>query len=396
MATSRGRSDALALGRPVAIDLFSGAGGLSYGLGQAGFDVRLGLDNDKHALATYAENHSGAALLADVREINGRDLMAEAGVSHVDLLAGGPSCQGFSTHGKRLADDPRNFLYKEFMRLVDDIRPSTVLIENVKGMLIAGKGAFRREVEAGFADMGYTVNARVLLAADYGVPQLRERVVFLASRIGDDLSLPAATFGKVPASGELEVGLRPHRTVDHAFSDLPRIGDDHRLQPSAYRTRPKNDFQKEMRDGGSKVWNHVSRPLSPLARSVIQHLGPGQGLRALPPDKLPERFQKMRRIANGELRRDCTTLYHRLSPEKPSYTITCYFTNVSAGAFTHPYEDRAITAREAARLQSFPDSFKFVGSSIPRQIGNAVPPLLAKAVGTSVLDHLTRHGEVAA
>ncbi|MGB3169047.1 MAG: DNA cytosine methyltransferase, partial [Rhodococcus sp. (in: high G+C Gram-positive bacteria)] len=241
---------ASAVGRPIAIDLFSGAGGLSYGLGQAGFDVRLGLDNDKHALATYAENHDGAALLADVREMNGRDLMTEAGVSHVDLLAGGPSCQGFSTHGKRLADDPRNFLYKEFMRLVDDIRPSTVLIENVKGMLISGQGAFRREVEAGFASMGYTVTAQVLLAADYGAPQLRERVVFLASRIGEDLKLPLATFAKMPTERQLEAGIRPHRTVEDALSDLPRIGDDHRAEPARYRTKPKNDFQLEMRSEG--------------------------------------------------------------------------------------------------------------------------------------------------
>lgn len=396
MAKSAIRSNSPALGLPTVIDLFSGAGGLSYGLMMAGFDVRLGLDNDKHALATYRENHPGKALLADVSDVSGHDLMTEAELTHVDLLVGGPSCQGFSTHGKRLADDPRNFLYKEFMRIVDDIRPSTVLIENVKGMLIAGKGAFRREVESNFADMGYVVTAKVLLAADYGVPQLRERVVFLASRIGDDLTLPQPKFAKAGSISESDLGLQPHRTVGDAIGDLPHIGDNHRVEPAGYRTNATNDYQKEMRSDEVSVWNHVSRPLSPLARSVVEKLGPGQGLRSLPVDELPSRFKKMRRISNGELRRDCTTLYHRLSPDRPSYTITCYFTNVSAGAFTHPFEDRAITAREAARLQSFPDSFRFVGASIPRQIGNAVPPLLAKEVGQSVLTHLSRHRTVAA
>jgi DNA (cytosine-5)-methyltransferase 1 len=381
---------------PVAVDLFSGAGGLSLGLTQAGFDVRLGLDNDKHALATYEANHPGKALLADVREVSGTDLLEEAGVSSVDLLAGGPSCQGFSTHGKRLADDPRNFLYKEFLRIVSEIRPATVLMENVKGLLIARKGAYRQELVEDFQAMGYHVTAGVLLAADYGVPQLRERVVFLASRLGNDLALPQPAFapaGTLPVnSGQAQA----HRTVQDAISDLPLIGDSHQEQPYRYACEPTNDFQKLMREGSAELWNHVSRPLSPLAYSVVSQLKPGQGLRAIPPEKLPPRFHKMRRISTGELRKDCTTLYHRLSLERPSYTITCYFTNVSAGAFTHPYEDRAITAREAARLQSFPDTFRFQSAAIPRQIGNAVPPLMGRAIGGAVVEHLSRHGLAAA
>jgi DNA (cytosine-5)-methyltransferase 1 len=143
-----------------------------------------------------------------------------------------------------------------------------------------------------------------------------------------------------------------------------------------------------MREGSAQVWNHVSRPLSPLAASVVKHMKPGQGLRSLPPELLPARFQSMRRIASGELRRDCTTLYHRLSMDEPAYTVTCNFRNVSSGAFTHPVEDRAITPREAARIQSFPDTFKFFGASVPRQIGNAVPPRLAEAVGRQIVEHL--------
>lgn len=386
---SRGRR------RPTAIDLFAGAGGLSLGLQQAGFDVLMGLDFDHHVLETYRTNH-GKMLHADVRDVNGRDLLAEAGVSDIDLLAGGPSCQGFSTHGKRLADDERNFLYKEFMRIVADLQPTTVLMENVKGLLIARGGAYRDEVIASFESLGYRVTTGLLLAADYGVPQLRERVVFLATKLGDDITLPQPThIGKsalpIRASDRL-----PYVSVGDAIGDLPAIGDNSRVNPLPYSAPAASDFQRAMRHGSQQIWNHVSRPLSPLARSVIDQLAPGQGLRSLPVEKLPERFHRMRRISTGELRRDCTTLYHRLSPDRPAYTITCYFTNVSAGAFAHPYECRAITAREAARLQSFPDTYHFMGAGIPRQIGNAVPPLLGAAVGREILSHLSRHSAAVA
>lgn len=378
--------------RPTAVDLFCGAGGLSLGLRNAGFNVVLGLDSDSHVVDTYRANHDHALLHADVRDVSGADLLAEAGTSEVDLLAGGPSCQGFSTHGKRLADDERNFLYIEFMRLVADIRPITVLMENVKGLLIARKGAYREEVVASFRELGYKVVGQVFLAADYGVPQLRERVFFLATRLGGDLALPTPTHGS-PDTSAVQAGLlRPYVTLDEAIGDLPEIGEFSRIDPLPYFGAPTCQYQRVMREGSKQVYNHVSRPLSPLAKSVIEQLGPGQGLRSIPPERMPERFHRMRRISTGELRRDCTTLYHRLAPERPSYTITCNFTNVSAGAFAHPHELRAITAREAARLQSFPDNFRFIGRSIPRQIGNAVPPILGETVGRSLLEHLARHG----
>lgn len=382
--------------RPVAIDLFCGAGGLSHGLEQAGFRVALGLDFDKHALATFSANHDGKALLADVREVSGKDILKAAGVEKIDLLAGGPSCQGFSTHGKRLVDDPRNFLYKEFLRLVEELQPSTVLMENVKGLVISGKGAFKRQVIESFESLAYQVDGRLLLAADYGVPQRRERVIFLASRLGSSIKFPDPTHDTPDALSVQAGHLQPHLTVHDAIGDLPQIGDNSQVEPLPYPRMKRTEYQDAMRNGATKLWNHRSRPVSELARSIITQLGPGQGLRSIPIDRLPARFHKMRRISSGELRRDCTTLYHRLSPTLPSYTITCYFTNVSSGAFTHPLEDRAITPREAARLQSFPDTFRFVGASIPRQIGNAVPPILGRIMGEAVLSHLREHGRVQA
>ena len=333
--------------QPTAIDLFCGAGGLSLGLQRAGFNVALGLDFDSHVVDTYRVNHNHVLLEADVRDVNGKDLLAEAGIPEVDLLAGGPSCQGFSTHGKRLADDGRNFLYIEFMRLVTDLRPATVLMENVKGLLIARKGAYHEEVVASFRELGYKVVGQVLLAADYGVPQLRERVFFLATRLGEDLALPDPTHGG-PDTLAVQAGqLQPYVTLDEAIGDLPAIGESSRIEPLPYPGPSKCQYQHMMRTGSTAVYNHISRPLSPLAKSVIEQLEPGQGLRSIPPERMPARFHRMRRISTGELRRDCTTLYHRLSPERPSYTITCNFTNVSAGAFAHPYELRAITRREA-------------------------------------------------
>jgi DNA (cytosine-5)-methyltransferase 1 len=378
--------------RPVAVDLFCGAGGLSLGLQAAGFHVAAGLDSNKHALQTYALNHKSKAIFCDVRTISGKQLLEQASVSHVDLLAGGPSCQGFSTHGKRLADDARNLLYREFMRLVSEIRPSTVLMENVKGLLLSRGGEYRDQVVSGFNKLGYRVVVGVLMAADFGVPQLRERIFFLASRLGSEIPLPQPQFAP-PDSLLVRAGqVAEYRTVHDAISDLPAKGSQNHLMPIRYRKTPRNEYQALMRQGSDEIWNHVAKPVSPLARSIIERLNQGQGLRAIPPKDLPARFQIMRRISNGQLRRDCTTLYHRLSEDRPSYTITCYFTNVSAGAFTHPAENRAITPREAARLQSFPDRFRFYGSQIPMQIGNAVPPLLAEAVGRSIYRHIKRHG----
>ena len=386
VAGSSGRSVRSA---PIAVDLFSGVGGLSLGLGWAGFDVRLGVDNDPHALRTFSANHTGKALDADIAEVSGADLLAEAGATDIHLLAGGPSCQGFNTHGKRFADDPRNFLYKEFLRVVDELRPPTVLIENVKGMLLAKRGAFRDEIYESFQRMGYAITGHVALAADYGVPQLRQRVIFLATRLTD---LPIE--GPEPSHSDDDARrehLRPYRTVRDAISDLPLTGACDHGTPVPYVRAPRGDYQSDLRSAAEVVFNHVTRRPSDLALSIIEQVEQGQGLRSLPIESLPKRFRKMRTISTGAHRRDCTTLYYRLSEARPAYTITCYFTNVSAGAFTHPNANRSISPREAARIQSFPDWFRFLGSYIPRQIGNAVPPMMARAFGETLFAHLDEH-----
>jgi DNA (cytosine-5)-methyltransferase 1 len=370
----------------VVIDLFCGAGGLSEGLRQAGFSPRVGVDFDKHAVATYRHNHPGVPVIeGDVARVTGEDLFRLAGTRNIDLIAGGPSCQGFSTHGKRIQDDPRNFLFKHFVRLVDEVRPRMFLMENVKGMLTYAKGEFRRQIEAAFREIGYRTDFTQVLAADYGVPQLRHRILFIGTREDDiELSFPA------PTHGDKVKGLRPYVTLAEAIGDLPLIKENYTTERRKYASAPKGAYQVYCRSGArTEVTLDVGRPLSKQASSLAAHIGQGQGLRAVPVKFLPKRFTKMRTISNGQLRRDCTTLYHRLDPSRPSYTITCNYKNVASGPFLHPFEDRAISHREAARLMSFPDRYQFLGASFPRQIGNAVPPLLAKAIGAHLLKLLS-------
>ncbi len=371
---------------PTVIDLFCGAGGLSEGLRQAGINPVAGVDFDKHAAATYRYNHPGVPVVeGDVAEVTGEQLMALAGTREIDLIAGGPSCQGFSTHGKRMQDDPRNFLFKHFVRLVDEIQPKMFLMENVRGMLTYEKGAFRRQIEAAFEEIGYRTDFTQVLAADYGVPQLRHRILFIGTRIDDiHLSFPERTHG-----AENEPGLKPYVTVEDAIGDLPLMGVDYEVHERPYACGPQTPYQVYCRTGAPKdVTLHIGRPLSPQAQSLADHIGQGEGLRAAPVEALPPRFQKMRTISNGALRRDCTTLYHRLHPAKPAYTITTNYKNVASGPFLHPWEDRAISHREAARFMSFPDHYQFVGAGFPRQIGNAVPPLLGRAIGEEMVKML--------
>lgn len=372
--------------RPIAIDLFCGAGGLSEGLGQAGFETKVGVDFDKNAIATFKLNHpKAAAILGDVADVTGDELKRLAGTDDIDLIAGGPSCQGFSTHGKRIQDDPRNFLFKHFVRLVDEVRPKMFLMENVKGMLTYSKGEFRRQIEAAFKEIGYRTAFTTVCTADFGVPQMRHRVLFIGTRLDDiELSFPE------PTHGDARPNLLPYVTLAEAIGDLPLMDGDYKRERWAYAHAPSNAYQIYARSGAGKhITLHTSSALSGQAGRLAPYIGPGQGLRAVPVEALPERFKKMRTIKNGQLRRDCTTLYHRLNPERPSYTITCYYRNVASGPFLHPHEDRSLSHREAARLMSFPDRYRFGGSNFTRQIGNAVPPLMGRAIGKHLMGLLT-------
>lgn len=375
-------------GSPIVVDLFCGAGGLSDGLRQAGFQPKVGVDFDKHAIASYRANHPGSlALQRDIATVTADEIRTAVDGRDVDLVAGGPSCQGFSTVGKRIEDDPRNTLFKHFARLVRDVRPKFFLMENVKGLLTYRKGYFRELIGQSFEQAGYKVVSRVLCAADYGVPQLRHRIVFIGTRLDVPLSFPEQTHSEPDL---WEGKLPPHLTVGEAIGDLPLMRGKLDQEKWEYACPPQNPFQRYARGGGRSkyVTLHQANGVSANAMEVVSLVKEGQGIRSISPELLPDRFSRMRRISNGSLRRDCTTLYYRLSRSSPAYTITCYFRNVASGPFVHPLEDRSLSYREAARLMSFRDSYQFCGSLLPRQIGNSVPPLLAKALGKHILSML--------
>lgn len=380
---------------PRVIDLFSGAGGLSEGFRQAGYQVGAGLDFDDEACSTHQLNHPLTKVLcADVREVTGADLLTEAGLSEVDVIIGGPSCQGFSTQGRRGAwaseDDPRNLLYREYARLVGDLRPEWFVMENVPGLLWYNSGEFGRRVFAAFERRGYHVEHKIVLAADYGVPQLRRRLLIVGNRVGKTFRWPRQTHMGAVRRDTVDLWerrrrqeyphLAPHRTLWDAIGDLPAF-----LADGGWEQRPypsdvvPGEYQQLMREGSPALYDHQSAALPAVHYDLIKHVKEGQTWREIPQELLPERFAKIRRT-------DGTNLFARPERSRPSYTIITQFGNVTTGAYTHPLEDRALSAREGARIQSFPDWYRFTGSltSKYRQIGNAVPPLLARTVADAL------------
>lgn len=319
-----------------AIDLFCGAGGLSLGVKNAGYDVAFAIDWDETACQTHAANFPKCVTeKRDVRTVTGKEIKDRFG--HIDLLAGGPNCQGVSQRGLRDPDDPRNMMLREFLRLVEEVQPPRFLMENVAGLAHKQNLPLLRELFMRFADMGYGCGADVLLAADYGVPQLRHRMFLAGDRGLRDVAFPEPTHAK------------KHRTVRDAIGDMPLECDG------------RND--------------HTTTALAAVNRARIAAVPPGGNWKDLPAELLPPRFWRYRMT-------DQNGTYARLRWDRPAYTITCRSGNVTCGAFTHPEADRALSVREAARIQTFPDDFRFVGnvSDRYRQIGNAVPPLLAEAV----------------
>jgi DNA (cytosine-5)-methyltransferase 1 len=376
-------------GSPVVIDLFCGAGGLSAGLSEAGFKPILGIDFDPHCLATYQANHPQAATWCrDIAEVTGDDLHVALGGRELDLLAGGPSCQGFSTVGKRIEDDPRNALFKHFARLVREARPKFFLMENVRGLLTYRKGYFRQLIAESFEEAGYHVTSQVLCAADYGVPQLRHRIVFIGTRLDVAPSFPAPTH----IGSGLWAERSPYVTVGEAIGDLPLLNGRLSEEVWEYASPPQNPYQQYARGAALSqyVTLHQANGMSEAARQVVRLVKEGAGLRSVPVELLPDRFRRMRTISDGSLRKDCTTLYYRLSRAAPAYTITCFFRNVASGPFVHPVEDRSLSYREAARLMSFRDDYQFLAPALTRQIGNAVPPLLARALGEHIMTSFAR------
>ncbi len=374
------------------VDLFCGAGGLSEGFRAAGFEVTFALDRDSDSCETYRRNHPATTIEnASITDFTPRELAQ----SKPDVILGGPSCQGFSTHGRRKqwADLrlERNRLWRHMLAVVKAAQPRAFLLENVPGFAYAADTKTRRKkllgIEERFAELGYTVHREILLAANYGVPQLRRRVFVVGVRTGLSFTFPPPSHMGGWRRDTLELwekrrtesGLPRHLTSWEALGDLPPLGDGTGHSDCPYPYPAASEYAALMRRGSTRIHDHESAALWPRYAPLVAHVPQGGTWRDIPPHLLPDRYRGMRRT-------DSTNLLGRLDPARPAYTITTQFNNISAGCFIHPFEDRSLSVREGARLQSFPDRYRFEGSisSRCRQIGNAVPPLLAQHLAAAL------------
>ena len=352
------------------IDLFSGAGGLSQGFRDAGFDVISAVEIDKNLSQTYRENFKKTKIFEeDITKVNSNDLLVNK--SNVDVVVGGPPCQGFSMSGKRIRgngiflNDKRNKLFKEFVRVIKDLKPKIFLMENVPGILNIYQGKTKNQILSIFKSIGYDTKVKVLLAADYGVPQLRKRAFFIGNNLGID---PEFLFP--PKINKNYI------TVEEAIYDLPFTKSGQGEFKSKYDKKPITEYQKKMRRNAKSLYNHISTKHDDRVLKIMKMLKEGQGRK-----NLPKNLQT-KSIHSGS--------YMRIVKNKPAYTITTRFDTPPVGRVTHPKADRALTAREASRLQSFPDDFIFLGkrTHIGIQIGNAVPPLLAFSIAGKIKSFL--------
>ena len=279
------------------------------------------------------------------------------------MIIGGPPCQGFSQKGQRKTiHDERNFLFKYYVKVVELVKPQYFVMENVPNLLTAEGGYFRKEIEELFNSMGYHLKMGVLNASDYGVPQNRRRAVIIGKRGGEAPDLP------IPKDESV--------TIWDAISDLAYLNSGEGEEEQEYRIEPQSEYQKRLRAGSTVLHNHVATKHSDLALERLAMIPPNAGKEVLPREHLTKS------IYSGT--------WTRMRKDEISVTITTRFDTPSSGKFTHPFLDRAITVREAARIQSFPDSFQFVGNkgSQMKQVGNAVPPLLAGAIAEVIMSDI--------
>ena len=340
------------------IDLFSGAGGLSYGFETAGFDILLGIDNDAKALETFELNHKGAkSICGDITQITyEKDIKPLIGDKRIDVIIGGPPCQGMSLSGPRKFEDPRNKLYLSYIRLVEEIRPRAFVIENVPGLVGLFGGQIKDSIIEKFTAMGYDIQYKILCAADYGVPQNRKRVVFVGMKKGS-FSYPNPFDYTV--------------TCSMALSDLPPIEEGSGEEQAQYETEPQNEYQKLMRERSKFVKNHIAAVHSDKVKKIISLVPDGGNYKNLPEEYINSR--------------NFHVAWTRFASDKPAPTI-----DTGHRHHFHYKYNRVPTVRECARLQSFPDDFIFLGNKTQqfRQVGNAVPPLLAEAIAKSLMEQL--------
>ncbi|MDC0065600.1 DNA cytosine methyltransferase [Verrucomicrobia bacterium] len=417
------------------VDLFAGAGGLSLGFkqarrdnGETAFEAGALIDNFEAAKQTYQKNNKSAPYhICDISTISADEIRKLAGLrknQRLDLLMGGPPCQGFSTLNQKARSknktfndfikDKGNKLLKTFLDLASQLQPKFILMENVPNMIRCADKAYLKEIQKIFDEDGeYTICIKVLNAIEFGVPQLRKRAFLVAvhhdvlnnsgaevtnniirelessDRKNKDFDyyLPKEKFQIVGNGQELMSAKSKngyfawHVSVKEAIDDLPSLKAG---QTSViYAKDPSTDYQLDLRNGNERVFNHEARSHSAEMQQKMNKIKPGEGNRHL---ESRDRFEN-----NGGSKAKVDYLsqaYGRLHPKGPAYTITCNFQNPGSGFFTHYKDNRTITVREAARLQSFPDDYYFCGNMAEQttQVGNAVPPLLAKEIAEHLIN----------
>ncbi|TQQ80787.1 DNA cytosine methyltransferase [Halonotius roseus] len=342
------------------VDLFAGAGGLSVGLENAGYELVHAVEIDEDARETFAANRnsiSTADLTGDIRDVESDDITEEVGTESVDLVAGGPPCQGFSEVVSPDGSDERNHLFTHFIDWVDKLSPKAALFENVRGMENTADGKFLDAVKKSFGSIGYNVTTRIVTSSDFGVPQHRRRLVVLAYK-QPRLTHPLEGFELDPVETA---------SVIDGIGDLPNVAPGEEI--TEYDQIPETVLQEDLRGDSETLTGHEAARHSDEMVEMISHI-PDGGNRTAIPDEL----QPSSGYHNS---------YSRLDSTEPAVAITSNMSKPSSARCIHPFEDRGLTPREGARLQTFPDKYEFHGGLVARrqQIGNAVPPYLAEAFG---------------
>jgi DNA (cytosine-5)-methyltransferase 1 len=352
-------------------DFFSGCGGFSKGFELADFNIILANDTWDKAEETYTFNHPNTSfILKDIRELSTSEV-SKVYNGTPDVIIGGPPCQGFSLAGLRKMDDDRNQLYKEFVRMVAEFKPKMFVMENVPGIVKRAKGFFKEQIIADFKEIGYEVDCRILKASDFGIPQIRQRAFFIGSLNGNyPINFPETTHYDPKEEHDLfSLDKKKYVSLGQAISDLPLLEDPNFLgeDQQNYLTEPENDYQKYIRRNSNYVYNHIASKHNQKTRDIIKLVPEGKNYKSL-----PEELRGTRKF---------NVAWTRLDSKVPSYTV-----DTGHRHHFHPWTDRIPTVRESARIQSFDDDFIFKGSKTHQytQVGNAVPPLLAKAVASSV------------
>jgi DNA (cytosine-5)-methyltransferase 1 len=383
-----------------AIDLFCGAGGLTEGFKQSGFHCVYGNDSDSFAIETFKRNHPDAWTdIGPIEKVDARLVRRKLGLQKGELsvLTGGPPCQGFSINApERFLEDPRNALFKQYLRFLDEFEPQTLVFENVPGMLSLADGHVFELVLREIERRGYHLSARILFAGHYGIPQERWRLIILGSRRTPAPLHPepthyavgranfrggrTMTFQLLPLD---EIRLSAAVTVADALSDLPRLRMGEGGEVIGYDRKAASKYARLMRNGDKETYNHYAAILAPQNVVRMKYIKPGGSWRDIPRHLLPKGMQRARTS-------DHTKRYGRLRADGLAATIMTKC-DPHWGPVFLPDQDRALTVREAARLQSFPDCYKFLGPRVSQyeQVGNAVPVLMAKAIANAIKKHLT-------